>query len=433
MFAANAGAVECAIAALPGRESAANAGGMKEWPAAPPATRPGGVTSVCTYDVAHLSDSILLRDLATLVSRDRATTAQLLAHLAEFDARKLYLPAAYPSMYAYCVGELRMSEDAAAKRIQAARAARRFPTILEAVADGRLHLSAVCLLCPYLLEDSAADLLAAAAHKSKSAIEELLAERFPRQDLPTLIEALSLPSSAAISGNKYAPGHVGPSLDLAAQGQPGPQPSPEQVVAPAPPVSSPPHSVDRARLHPLAPERYALQVTIAKSTLDKLRYAQELLGHRLPASDVAGLLDRALDAYICQLERHKFAATDRPRQGRQPRPDSRAVPAEVRRAVWDRDAGQCTFVSKDGRRCPARTDLEFDHVDPYARGGNATVAGIRLRCRAHNQLDAERTYGAEFMRHKRIAAAQTREDAKARITEERTGEPRVEGGLRSTH
>src|SRR5436309_245232 len=63
-----------------------------------------------------LSDQALGRDLATLVARERATTADVVAHIAEFDARKLYLPAAYPSMFAYCVGELHLSEDAVSKR-----------------------------------------------------------------------------------------------------------------------------------------------------------------------------------------------------------------------------------------------------------------------------------------------------------------------------
>ncbi|MBI5711300.1 MAG: hypothetical protein HZC42_13530, partial [Candidatus Eisenbacteria bacterium] len=71
--------------------------------------------------------------------------------------------------------------------------------------------------------------------------------------------------------------------------------------------------------------------------------------------------------------------------------------------------GQCTFVSDNGRRCPARTLLEFDHVEEVARGGRATVAGVRLRCRAHNQYGAECTFGADFMRHKREAARRTAE------------------------
>ena len=105
-----------------------------------------------TYSLTHLSDRALLADLASLTARDRTTTAALLAHLAEVDARRLYLPAAYPSMYAWCVGKLGLGEQAAFKRIRVARAARRFPAIYQAIADGRLHLSTVVLLAPYLTE-----------------------------------------------------------------------------------------------------------------------------------------------------------------------------------------------------------------------------------------------------------------------------------------
>ncbi|MBI5709216.1 MAG: hypothetical protein HZC42_02785 [Candidatus Eisenbacteria bacterium] len=93
----------------------------------------------------------------------------------------------------------------------------------------------------------------------------------------------------------------------------------------------------------------------------------------------------------------------------------RHIPAQVKRAVWERDGGRCTFVSEGGYRCPARTLLEFDHVEEVARGGRASVAGIRLRCRAHNQYAAECTFGAAFMSHKRAAA---REEAAARACAE---------------
>src|SRR5437867_2894124 len=150
-----------------------------------------------SYLLSHLADHVLLRDLKVLVSQDRATTAALLAHLAEVDERKLYLPAAHPSMFSYCVHELRMSEDAAYKRIQAARAAREFPAIFAAIADGRLHLSAVIRLAPHLTRESADELLAAAAHKTKAEIELLLAKRFPQPDLPTLVQATAASAASA--------------------------------------------------------------------------------------------------------------------------------------------------------------------------------------------------------------------------------------------
>ena len=129
-----------------------------------------------TYSLSHVSDGNLARDLAAAAARDRASTAVLLAHIAEFDARKLFLPAAHPSMHSYCTMELHLSKDAAYKRIQAARAARQFPAIFEAVADGRLHLAAACLLAPYLTAESANELIAAATHRSKAEVERLLAD-----------------------------------------------------------------------------------------------------------------------------------------------------------------------------------------------------------------------------------------------------------------
>ena len=79
------------------------------------------------YVLSHLDDHVLLRDLASHVASNCAATADLLAHLAEVDARKLYLPAAHPSMHSYCVHILGLSEDAANKRTRVARKAREFP------------------------------------------------------------------------------------------------------------------------------------------------------------------------------------------------------------------------------------------------------------------------------------------------------------------
>jgi len=212
---------------------------------------------MCTYSLSHLSDGALLRDLAALVAQDRSTTARLLAHIAECDARRLYLPAAYPSMFAYCVHELRLSEDAAYKRIQAARVARQFPGIFEAVADGRLHLTAVGLLAPYLTPKNAAELLAAAALKTKSEIEELLARRFPRSETLGLVAAL--PASSP-RDPQLAPAQV-----EEACGPEGPGTG-ERELAPA-------QVAPRSKLAPVARERFLLQVTIGRSTQEKLRYA----------------------------------------------------------------------------------------------------------------------------------------------------------------
>src|SRR5690349_2131690 len=141
------------------------------------------------YSLSHVRDDVLLRDLADLVVQDRITTADLLAHIAEVDARKLFAPAGYACMHAYCVGELRQSEGAAFKRIRAARAARQYPALFSAIAEGRLHLSGVCLLASHLTASNAGELIEAATHKSKSDIEAMLARRFGVGETPALVRA----------------------------------------------------------------------------------------------------------------------------------------------------------------------------------------------------------------------------------------------------
>src|SRR5262245_46787967 len=110
---------------------------------------------MCSYSFSHLTDPALVRHLASVTARERGATAELLACLAEVDARKLYLPEGHPSMFSYCVQVLGMSEDSACKRIRAARVGRQFPAIFPAVADGRLHLAAIVLLAPHLTAKNA--------------------------------------------------------------------------------------------------------------------------------------------------------------------------------------------------------------------------------------------------------------------------------------
>jgi hypothetical protein len=167
--------------------------------------------------------------------------------------------------------------------------------------------------------------------------------------------------------------------------------------APSPPAESP----------------IAHRVSLSAATREKLRYAQDLLSHALPTGDEGQVIDRALDLLIATLEKRKFgAATRQPcRTGAmanspvKPTPRGyaprRHVPAAIRRAVWERDGGRCTFVAVNGTRCGSKRFLEFDHVEPVARGGRTTVEALRLRCRAHNQFEAERLFGRDFMESKR--------------------------------
>src|SRR5258707_9135057 len=256
-----------------------------------------------SYSVSQLSDHALLRDLAASVRQDRATTATMLAQIAEVDYRKLYRPAAYESMYLYCVHELRMCEEAAYRRIRVARTARKFPGIFPALADGRLNMTAVLLLTPHLTSQNADELLAAATHKTKAEIDLLLAQRFPLKDLPTLVKAIA----PAVAVNEPAVPQVVPSVE--SNPTAGMEPLAPEPVVPSAGSKLPSHMEplpQRAKLAPLSPGRFAWQVTVDQETQDQMRYAQALLGHAVPSGDVAQVLKRAMNALVRELERDKF-------------------------------------------------------------------------------------------------------------------------------
>jgi hypothetical protein len=340
--------------------------------------------------VQHLTNDALVQEARELAANDRHNTGQLLIHLGEIEHRKLVAAAGYPSMYQYCRHEFLMSEDVAYKRIQAARAARKFPRILDGIADGRLNLTTIVLLRKHLTRRNADRLLKEAEHATKTEVQLLIAREFPRPDLPTRIVAI--------------PVTVGPPVARELVPEPvenGPKSAEIGSEAVAQPVVP-----EFPRVEPLAPMRFGLQVTISQETHDKLRAAQELLSHRIAANDLEGLLDCLVDIALPELQKRKHAATDNPR-AQKPRNGNnpRYIPNAVKQAVWERDGGRCTFVSESGHRCESREQIEFDHVDPVARGGTATVRNTRLLCHAHNQYEAEKLFGAGFMENKRRAGA----------------------------
>jgi len=85
----------------------------------------------------------------------------------------------------------------------------------------------------------------------------------------------------------------------------------------------------------------------------------------------------------------------------QPRQRERYVPAALRRAVFERDGGRCTYVSASGERCSETHYIELHHLRPYALGGEHSEENVALRCHAHNALAAEEDFGRAFVDERR--------------------------------
>ena len=291
---------------------------------------------VMTIQIPDMTDMALVAETKRVAELERRSTAELLALLIELERRGLHLALGYSSMFAYCTRALLLSEQAAFKRITAARLARRYPTILQRLAEGEITLSGVRILAPHVTDENIDALLDAARHRSTREVEQLIAATHPQPDIPASIRALPVPKHADADDHTPAPGL------LDRESAEAPPPVAVSAVTPAP-------IAPRPVVAPIAPRRYLLKVTVGQETHDKLQRARALLRHVVPDGDLGVILDRALSLLLREAGRTKWGSTRRPRPSRGASDRRRYVPASVRRAVWARDGGCCAFVGPHGR------------------------------------------------------------------------------------
>jgi hypothetical protein len=322
--------------------------------------------------LASLTDDQLIAAVTARARTEHRAVADLIAALAELDSRRLFLPLGYSSLFAYCTEALHLSEHAAYNRIEAARAARKFPLILRLLGDGSVTLTTITLLGPHLTDENHEDVLRIATHRSRREVELLVAALRPLPAVPTTIR--NVPPSVGQAGATAAAADAASPLE-------------REPAAPAVIV-------------PLSTEQFRVQFTMTCQMHDRLRRVQELLSHAVPDGDPAEIFDRALSLLLHDLERRKLARTNRPRGAAHVSPATRYVPAAVRREVWARDGGRCAFIGIDGR-CQERAFLELHHLTAFADGGEPTVINLELRCRAHNHYEAGRSFGGWLLRESR--------------------------------
>jgi hypothetical protein len=357
-------------------------------------------------NVRGLSDDELLRRLSALLSQSRRIEWELVAHIAEVDARRLYAREACESMFVYCTDILHLSEQEAYLRIAAARAAREHPMLLTMLGDGRLHLSGIAKLAPHLTLANRDVLLERATHKSKRQIEVLVADLAPRPDVPALIRKLPEPSH----GPSAAP--------LVAAVNEDRELGPDRVSAPDPlqdgrPLATPSavgKPSGRAAPEPLGAGRFKVQFTASAEFRDKLERLKGLMLSSVPDGDLARIFETAVTEALERREARRFAKVKTPRKTiadtAGPASSSRYIPAPVRRGSHASDDGRCRFVSSGGRRCGTFRHVQFHHAVPWARGGEASPDNIHMMCRTHNLYLATKDYGEAVMaRFRRIHKA----------------------------
>jgi hypothetical protein len=324
--------------------------------------------NACEFDI-HL------RDLRT---KERGTEVDALLALVEFDRRELYLELGYDKLWTYCMKVLHYCEGATYRRTRAVKILQRFPRLADQLRDGRLNLTTLVELEPVLEDDTVDAVTAQAAYMSKTEVKTLVASlRYVEPPKELAFRRAPRPASPAAAVDE-APAEYGLQTGLGA-----PQPA-----APPPPVRPP------FRVEPVSKDQWLLQGRLADRVKQKIERARELASHAIPSGKWEEVIEAALDCYIEQLEKRRAARTEKPRAGKKEPKNRRTISAEVRRSVSERDGGQCAWIGAEGHRCESRWQLEYDHIDP---AGPSTVENVRLLCRQHNLLHAERIYGKEHM------------------------------------
>jgi len=312
-----------------------------------------------------LSNVELVKKIKELRGEEKRILALLLECLHELDNRKLYRELGYPSLFAFCTKALGYSEGAAFRRIAAARALSVCPELCQQIETGKLSLCTAAEVAKVLTVENKEQVLAAGAGKSSRAVKEALIP-FQRESLPAR-------RAETVRVKRVATGAA-------------------PLIA---------HKEEDSQM------RFSITLELDKSEMALLEEAQKLLSARK-------LKDTVLRAAKQVVARDKRLTTLRNRRAEKSlstskvespsSPDgaisqSRYIPADVRHAVAKRDNCQCSYIAPDGTRCCETRNLEYDHVFPFALGGNSTAENLRLVCRAHNQLYAEQVFGSELIQN----------------------------------
>ena len=358
------------------------------------------------------SDQELLDGVFAAVTREFEDVAVVIAHLAEMDKRKLFAGEGCSSLKTYCMEVLHLTEDQTYSRIAVARVAQKFPVVLDLLADGLVHLTAVDRLGPSLTQENHLAILEEATLKNMAQVEEIVARLRPKPPVPSSIRNLGSSSGQGEGGEGF--------FGSGSEGGPEEEAREEHIRA---------SRTRRSAISPLAPASHEIHIMADEETVYALRELQELLSHQVPSGDPAVIIKHSLLRTLKEVKKERFGTGKRRKRAEeeisanqeegvsqevskegtklasQEEPKgtsgktlgeenrSRYIPKEIRKAVWERDQGRCAFRSIKERGCTERRFLEFHHIIPFAWRGETTVDNIELRCRTHNAYEGDLIFG----------------------------------------
>lgn len=360
---------------------------------------------------------ILVR-LKKLNRNELALQAEFLRHMVKLQEERGYADLGFSSLFTLCTRGLGLSSPAAGVRVTVAHLAIRVPAVLNWLARGETNLTSLRLLAKALTVENAEEVLGKAKGLCTREVEALAAAYAPPEKKKRDIVRPFHPEPEA--GEEAArSNHVPEANKEGARSDHIPKPTKETET-------SPDKHVPRLFPDPPLPQPdYRVSVTLSAKTMEKIERARALASARMKHGDWNELLDLVLDAFIAENDPSLKPA--RKVEPKEPASHSRYIPRDARRKVWERDRGQCTFVSPvTGKRCQEKHHLQIDHIIPFARGGSSTdPRNLRLLCRTHNLWRARRDFGSKHVELQRVLRLARRRCAPVSVPDSRgAGSPR---------
>jgi len=289
------------------------------------------------------------------------------------------------------------------------------------------------------------EVLERAADKTEDEVKLLVATLQPRPAVPESIRRLPTRRVEAPSEPPSPLFAAPPPVSATPSAEPG-SGHERNVNSPLVPVAVA-AEVRRPKVEPLNATQHSIRFTAGSEFMELLTEARSVLSHVVPDGSLEGILRECMKKALEACAKRQRGATKdggtrvvalasadvQPDSAESPetrmnskrklwKKRSRYVPAAVRRAVWKRDGGRCTFVGPDGTRCGSTHMLQLDHLRPFALGGESTVENLTLHCVAHNLLRARLHFRPEHMaKFKRRSAVRNAAD------DERSGDTIARG------
>ncbi|MFO7914914.1 MAG: HNH endonuclease signature motif containing protein [Candidatus Krumholzibacteriales bacterium] len=319
----------------------------------------------------------LLSELCNLNDRERKLKVRILFYLREIDRRRLYLELGFSSMFDFCTKHLRYSRSSACRRIKAARCMGRYPEAALLLQSGEINITTLSMVSGILDDSNYQDILEKIRNRSRRDVEMLISGMNPQKVIrdrvrPVCVfrktaEVQSTPTGGSSSERKKSV-------------------KSEKQASSTPDVGSSEKKLEVER-------RFEVRFSASKDFMNKLKKAKSLLSTRHPKGiNLELLFDELLEEYLDNNDPERRVIKN-PVPEKAQATHTRHIPQRIKDLVYKRDGGRCSFVSKNGRRCNSTWNLQYDHIIPYARGGDNSPENLRLLCARHNRLMAEREFG----------------------------------------